>query len=121
MLLYCITGLPRVKIIGCRYVVIDQFTHLLLIFLEYGATQEIYLASGEMFSVLEKLTVISSDRDKLSFLISKIKYGIGFIRRHLTQILMQTTIHGGEFSPYSISVWISRIGGERRGMKIEWL
>jgi hypothetical protein len=58
------------------------------------------LSSGEMFRVHEKLRVITSDRDKLPFLIFEIEYGSGFAGRDFTWMSMQVTIHGSRFIPY---------------------
>jgi hypothetical protein len=60
----------------------------------------IELSSGEMFRVHEQLRVISSDRDKLPFLIFEIEYGSGFAGHDFTWMSMQVTIHGSRFNPY---------------------
>jgi hypothetical protein len=49
----CITGLLRVQWTYSMSVVIDQFTHFLVISSEYGAVQVTELSSGEMSRVHE--------------------------------------------------------------------
>jgi hypothetical protein len=60
----------------------------------------IELPSGEMFRIHEQLGVISSDRDKLPFLVFEIEHGSGSTGRDFTWMFVQDTIHGSRFISY---------------------
>jgi hypothetical protein len=66
------------------YATIDQFVHLPMISLEYGASRVTNISSGERFRLQKKLRVIASDQDKFIFPIFKIKCGSGFVDRDFT-------------------------------------
>jgi hypothetical protein len=95
MLIGIITGSSRVQQVDSIDVAFDQFMHFLVISLEVTK-----LSSGEMFKFYEQLIFISSDRDRLPFLIFEIEYGSGLADHEFTWLPMSTTFHGSRFIPY---------------------